>query len=159
MKEETNYPGGKFQTNPPEEFTNVINSLAGGNLSERDKVVPSFCAAIRDLRTVYVLVPLDKVGELCDSGHVPTILTRQGESTSILVSTTETMARQLMCVGLLMRLKRVVELALENEIITDLCIFGSETTPIHISRPTLQKCLDAMKVEKSKCEENYYVQN
>ena len=80
---------------------------------------------------------------------IPTVLTRQNESISILVSTTETMAQRLMCVGLLMRLQRVVELALENKAVTDLCIFGGATTPIHISRPTLQKCIDTINAERS----------
>lgn len=149
MKEEAKQLGGKSQAKPPKAFTNIINSLLEGNLSVKNKVVPSFCAAIRDLCTVYVLVPLDRVGELCESGHIPTILTRQSKSTSILVGTTETMAQKLMCVGLLMRLQRVVELALENEAVTDLCIFAETTTPIHISRPTLQKCLDTINAEKS----------
>lgn len=147
MKEEARRLGGRFQAKPPEEFTNIINSLLEGDLSMKDKVVPSFCAAIRNLCTVYVLVPLNRVRELCDGGRIPTILTRQNESTSILVGTTDTMAQKLMCVGLLMRLQRVVELALENEAVTDLCIFGGTTTPIHISRPTLQKCLDAINIE------------
>ena len=149
MKEEARRLGGRFQAKPPEELTNKINSLLEGDLSMKDKVVPSFCAAIRDLCTVYVLVPLNRVRELCDGGRIPTILTRQNESTSILVGTTETMAQKLMCVGLLMRLQRVVELALENEAVTDLCIFTETTTPIHISRPTLQKCLDTINAEKS----------
>jgi hypothetical protein len=149
MKEEARRLGGRFQAKPPEEFTNIINSLLEGDLSMKDKVVPSFCAAIRDLCTVYVLVPLNRVRELCDGGRIPTILTRQNESTSILVGTTETMAQRLMCVGLLMRLQRVVELALENKAVTDLCIFGDTTTPIHISRPTLQRCLDATNAENA----------
>lgn len=149
MKEEARRLGGRFQAKPPEEFTNIINSLLEGDLSVKDKVVPSFCAAIRDLCTVYVLVPLNKIGELRSSGHIPTVLTRQNESISILVSTTETMAQRLMCVGLLMRLQRVVELALENKAVTDLCIFGEATTPIHISRSTLQKCIDTINAERS----------
>ena len=149
MKEEARRLGGRFQAKPPEEFTNIINSLLEGDLSMKDKVVPSFCAAIRDLCTVYVLVPLNKIDELRRSGHIPTVLTRQNESISILVSTTETMAQRLMCVGLLMRLQRVVELALENKAVTDLCIFGGATTPIHISRPTLQKCIDTINAERS----------
>lgn len=159
MNEEARGFGGRFQAKPPEAFTNTINSLLEGDLSMKDKVVPAFCAAIRDLCTVYVLVPLKKIDELRSSGHIPTTLTRQNESISILVSTTETMAQRLMCVGLLMRLQRVVELALDNKSVTDLCIFGGTTTPIHISRPTLQKCIDTINAEKSLRKKSRDVKN
>ena len=150
MNEQTKQPNGKPEVNLPVKLTALINALGKGDLSVRDKVIPEFINSLRNSCTIYYFAPADKIlaKETGSLQVVPVRTGKDGKTLAIMTSTTNAAVKRFMCVGLIVPLRRMVELALDIEQVTDLCIFGDETSPIWISRPTLQKCLDVVKAEE-----------
>ena len=151
MNNQPEQPNEKPQANPPVKLTALINSLAKGDLSMRDKVIPEFINSLRNSCTVYYFAPADRIlsKETGTFQVMPVRTGKDGESTAIIISTTDAAVKWFMCVGLIMPLRRIVELALDIDQVTDLCIFGDGTSPIWISRPTLQQCLDTVNAEET----------
>ena len=91
MNNQPEQPNEKPQANPPVKLTALINSLAKGDLSVRDKVIPEFINSLRNSCTVYYFAPADRIlsKETGAFQVMPVRTGKDGESTAIMISTTD----------------------------------------------------------------------